>query len=979
MNSVCFGKEFKVRFLVLISAVLYSVGMWGVGFTPTDGGLVVNLKPNDQILLSVMVDHDNDPDTPDREYFVGNYTRYTGDDYFTYESGYYLKLLQQPADATAPADMIVWTVDTALTRVDANNYASGGKNMDYALGGISYTIWNDDRTLRTYNNDRYKFFGGLEARNSNTDKYCDVVFVVPTNHEGIVSFDPKEPNGTMGRGKTFNGRTGTGFMGMTYREVYWLEIPRFNVPVSYTNAAVVTFNTTQSTLTGLRCGDIKSGRAAYAYDDDAKNPKHYNTPRTIFRLYILNEPLVSCPDSYFFAYDEQDFKKYREGPSTSPKKTWEDSTAAKKIYTMDRLSRMDQIGSTHEYQTAPMNVPVPDSSYYYVGYDDAYRHGSGSSDPLGTSTAKSQFTKIRELPMYNLPGFYAPPGAYGRMIADETSSADNLNVKFKPAGYFLKVSTGTNVKMIPNADRTIWTTEEMWTITDAWAALTIKATMQTGPEFSETDPGMDIEDWSEMIVGNTVRVKDTGEPCTGKSGWAQIDVTNPAKNGGMVFIEAEADKYIHYNNNGHFGAQIPDQHAAKNESTVTVQAPRLLGDYEFICWTNVPDTTVVGEFTKYKVGDVADLNGVPAVEGKRVLELYAQARYKGSINVAISFLKEDGKRYFLTHPGGAPRYARARHYDDWTNVRQGIGNADNTNPNYLSSYKIIGKEGECAECAVGEYVLDPKHETMYGAEDSLVFYEDYQPDGEEYLGLYYTNPNVILANTTWAGLFTSNLGWPTPANPCVANTRITSTHYLHRVADVITRTERSNSAQPNVKYMPVTNQFDGVAEAGTDFMISGVGVVDAHYIIMPDTTAAWRDEIVFDYISEPHPREQVWSKLIGKQLLAQMKVGDDTVYFHPNPDKIFTTSAELRMSTDFRLTQSFTLIPDSRVTSVDEDYRATMETADDEFSRYIVGGHESPMNVMHEGNYIDVVDTLRIRLTQASLSKIKDYYGRWKN
>ena len=112
-----------------------------------------------------------------------------------------------------------------------------------------------------------------------------------------------------------------------------------------------------------------------------------------------------------------------------------------------------------------------------------------------------------------------------------------------------------------------------------------------------------------------------------------------------------------------------------------------------------------------------------------VLNLYAIAIYKGTINVAISFLKEDGKRYFLTHPGGAPRYARARHYDDWTNVRQGIGNADNSNPNYLSSYKIIGKEGECAECAVGEYVLDPRHETMYGAEDSLVFYEDYQPDG----------------------------------------------------------------------------------------------------------------------------------------------------------------------------------------------------------------------------------------------------------
>ena len=259
--------EFMGRTSRIITHTLLCVFLWipwklsALGFTPTTGGLVVNLKPEDRILISVMVDHDNNGATPDREYFVGNYSRYTGDDYFKYDGGQYLKLFTLPAAATQPADMIVWTVDSALSRLDVNNVVGGGKDKDYSLGGISYTLWNDGKTFRTNDKDIFKFFGDLEGdiRKKTT---TDVVFVVPTDYASNTSFDP---NNTMKRGTLFNGQTGTGFMGMTYREVYMMVIPRFNVPVSYTNAAVVTFNTTNKVMKlSSGAGDIASGHAAYA-------------------------------------------------------------------------------------------------------------------------------------------------------------------------------------------------------------------------------------------------------------------------------------------------------------------------------------------------------------------------------------------------------------------------------------------------------------------------------------------------------------------------------------------------------------------------------------------------------------------------------------------------------------------------------------------------------------------------------------------
>ena len=48
------------------------------------------------------------------------------------------------------------------------------------------------------------------------------------------------------------------------------------------------------------------------------------------------------------------------------------------------------------------------------------------------------------------------------------------------------------------------------------------------------------------------------------------------------------------------------------------------------------------------------------------------------------------------------------------------------------------------------------------------------------------------------------------------------------------------------------------------------------------------------------------------------------------------------------------------------------------FGRLITSGLSSPMDVQYQGNYIDIVDTLRITLRPTGTGKIKDYYGRWK-
>ncbi len=977
------------------------VRVHAVGWLPVEGGLVVNLNQGDQILLSVWLDvNNNGVEDEGEEYFINNYNRYTGGR-FNYGAGLYLKLIPQEEGVSAASTMSKWTVGAPLTRSDDINGSGGqGKHANFdPLGGTYYTIWNDGRTLRTQkprssDASNYQFVGNLtpDGVSGYDDQYsCDVVFVIPTARSTTTSFDPNKTLTTR-YGRTdqdaqgrFNGKTGTGFLGMTYREVYMMVLPRYNAPVSYANTALVTFNTTTSTIpnnTWRNAGEVAPGKAAFAFADTDGRP-YYHTTRTVFRLYILNDPINSC-SSYFFATDEQDYRKYRTGPGGKQNLKWADSTDLTKSYTMDHLTCMSRVGSTQYYQTDLMYVPIPDSTYFYVGYNDDYK-AAISGQTMGSGGSHSQFTKIRELPIFGLEDtLKAPAGACGRMVADTTSSVDNLDVKFKPAGFFLKVSpTGTNVQMRPNADSTIWTCEEMWHITDAYAAMQIKATTFSGPEFSATDEGKDIAGWSVNVVGTSVPLaSDHSQHVDGDmDGWARIYANRSEPNGYMEFIMANPDHHIHYDNNKLLGNQVPDQYPEQGKTKVIVEEPRLVGGFNFTGWTRNPD----GTGGTYHPGDEIDLKD----EGT-VLTLYAQGTYTGTYHVAFSFEHSNGKRYFLTQPvGSAVRYARARPVGNWTDTYQGMSDAYNTEPNYISTYKLLTGATDCPRCSPGEYVLDPCREMRHGAVDSLLFYENFAPDNEVYLGLYFDDrstpfkdPVTIVANNTWAGLFTSKEGWPDYSVADVQNTKLKSEYYLHRVDGNITRDPRPSRDSSYVKYNEALDQFDGVetAEEATTFQISRVRVADEHYVVLPDTSHAWNDTIEFGYHHGEQVREQVWTSLIGKQLLAVTKVGDDTVYFHPNPDKIITNANDLYLSSDFRVSQYFTLIRDSRVSAaLEEGDSVTTETTSNYWHNNIVSGLNSPIDVTDgEGHYIDIIDTFRITLSHGGISKIKEYYGLWK-
>ena len=979
MYKVCLNSRFRVMrvwFLTLMLITsLYSFGAV-YDFTPTDGGLVVNLKAGDQILLSTMVDDDNNPATPPVEYFVCHYPSYTGG-YFGYTNwdsnkGNFLKLVPQDADATEPATPSIWSIDDPVPF----RHSSSGEL--YPMDGIAYTMWStnpggDSYTLLTSSGNSYKYQGDLTRENDNKN-ICNAVFVVPTNRSTVTTFDPNRRLTAL-EGRTdqdaqgrFNGEKGYGFLGLPYREVYWLDIPRGNGPYSYINASLVGFNKTLSTIQySNKEASARPGQALYAFGN---KDKHHNTPRTIFRLYVLDDPLTStCADSYFFAYDEQDYKQYNKNFAVTPA-TY---TTKKKTYTIDRLVCMERLGETEYYVSDFMNVPMSDSTYYYVGYKNLYCH-TDRGDAFN-----SQFKQIDTLKIYYL-GLPAPRGAYGQMIVDTTqTSKQNLGVEFQPGGYFLRTNTGRNIRLIPSDDNKTWTCEEMWHITAAYAALTVKATMFTGTEYNAQDPGADIPDWSVMVPGTSVPVVGGGS-IIDRDGWARIHVDSKDPNGHLEFVPANPDRHIHYNNNGCEGDTIADQYPMYGKTKVAVRDARLVKGFRFEGWTTNAD----GTGTLYHPGDSIDLPSGTTT-------LYAKATYTGTIHVALSFKKDDGKRYFLTHPGtAAPRYARARSISNWTDAYQGMANADNVDNRYINTFKVLTHPDLCEECAVDEVVLDPRREMRYGAVDSLLFYENFAPGEEEYLGLYYTAPNTILANTTWAGLFKSTAsggrnGWPDYTVADVKNAKLSSTHYLHRVAGDLTREERSNSDAPWITYNAAGNQFDGDASEAnaTVFQLSRVRVADEHYVVIPDTTEEWNDEIVFGIHHDEHIEQAVWSKLIGKQLMAVMKLDDDTIYFHPNPNKIITEYTQMRLNSNYRLEESFEYIRDARVESlgtVAEEDKPIMNDRLEKnyFGRLVTSGLNTPMDVQYMGEYIDIVDTIRITLRTLGPVKIKEYYGRWK-
>ena len=250
--------------LFLLLLLLLPLRVLGVGFTPTEGGLVVNLKEGDRILLSTMIDDDNNPSTPDVEYFVCHYPGYTGGHFNYYnwddnKSGNILKLIPQGAGATEPSTSSIWTIDEPVS------FRTSGGTI-YPWEGIAYTMWSTNPGGSSYTlvctpGNSFKYQGYL-TRQQDHANICNAIFVVPTDRgDKVETFDP---NNTMGRGTKFNGEKGYGFLGLPYREVYWLDIPRGNAPLSYTNASVVSFNTTLSNYSYGGGNTAKPGQAMSA-------------------------------------------------------------------------------------------------------------------------------------------------------------------------------------------------------------------------------------------------------------------------------------------------------------------------------------------------------------------------------------------------------------------------------------------------------------------------------------------------------------------------------------------------------------------------------------------------------------------------------------------------------------------------------------------------------------------------------------------
>ena len=127
------------------------------------------------------------------------------------------------------------------------------------------------------------------------------------------------------------------------------------------------------------------------------------------------------------------------------------------------------------------------------------------------------------------------------------------------------------------------------------------------------------------------------------------------------------------------GDTIADQYPMHGETSVTIREARLVKGFSFLGWTTNPD----GSGTLYTPGQV--VNDLPT----GTTTLYAKATYTGTIHVALSFVKNDGKRYFLTHPGtAAPRFSRARYINDWTDAYQGMANADNVDNRYINAENL---------------------------------------------------------------------------------------------------------------------------------------------------------------------------------------------------------------------------------------------------------------------------------------------------
>jgi hypothetical protein len=114
-----------------------------------------------------------------------------------------------------------------------------------------------------------------------------------------------------------------------------------------------------------------------------------------------------------------------------------------------------------------------------------------------------------------------------------------------------------------------------------------------------------------------------------------------------------------------------------------------------------------------------------------------------------------------------------------------------------------------------------------------------------------------------------------------------------------------------------------------------------------------------------------------------MMGGDKITYFHPNDDKTITEYTQLRLNSNYRLDETFEYIRDARVESLgtvsDEDKPHINDRLEKNyFGRLVTSGLNTPVDVIYNGEYIDIIDTIRITLRTLGPVKIKEYYGRWK-
>ena len=340
-------------------------GAW----TPTDAGLVVQLKPNDQFRLSTVING--------KEYFVCDDKNFNNPalNHFNYKQGdNILKLIPRNSDGTPPGGSL-WKVGAPLQHITTKKADLNLNNNPYDLvkgiDGIVYMMWSEDnQTLTTSGND-YTITGALT---NNTGNYtCNVAFAIPTV-QARADMDPKN---SLGRTFPFDGQMGVDEEGNVWREVYWFHKSKINAPV-YSYAAF-----------GLTAFSTSNGKA---YQINGKSTGSGKNARMLFRLYIEEEhPFESCPKSYFFAHNEQNYLRFLKFTSLPINST--DSTAARKIYTHDHHHCMERVGDSKYYQTDLFKITPSDSTYFYIGKNNEY-YSAAKGRNLGSNpntNAYSQF------------------------------------------------------------------------------------------------------------------------------------------------------------------------------------------------------------------------------------------------------------------------------------------------------------------------------------------------------------------------------------------------------------------------------------------------------------------------------------------------------------------------------------------------------------------------------------------------------------